>query len=61
VDEFLFELLDPLVFDFVLLRFRLSGPPFGVGGFFESPLCLVNDQGDPLMDLRRLDRKLLGD
>ncbi len=61
MDELLLDLLDPLFLEFVYLGFGLSGNPFGVGEFFESPLRLVKDQGDTLMGLRRLDRKLLGD
>jgi len=56
VNQLLFELLDPLVFEFVDLGFGPLGNLFGPGRFLESPLDLLKRQGNPLMDLCRLDR-----
>ena len=56
VNQLLFELPDPLVFEFVDLGFGPLGNLFGPGRFLESPLDLLKRQGNPLMDLCRLNR-----
>ncbi len=56
VNQLLFELLDPLVFEIVDLGLGTLGNLFGLGRFFESPLDLLKRQGNPLVDLCRLDR-----
>ena len=61
MNAFLFKLLDLLLFEFVDLGLGPLECLLGLGGFFERPLNLIKCHGDPLMDLRRLDRQLLGD
>jgi hypothetical protein len=51
-----FELLDSLVFEFVDPGFGPLGNLFGPDRFLESPLDVLKRQGNPLMDLCRLDR-----